>query len=59
MQSHIHCHLVIKVTRAQTPPSDEEMGLVELFRSTSQSSNPIGQYIIHNYMRRCPNNTLN
>ena len=37
---------------------------VELFRSTFQSSNPIGQYIIiHNYnyahMCRFPNNTLN
>jgi len=25
----------------------------DLFRSTFQSSNPIGQYIIHNYMRIC------
>ena len=36
---------------------------VDLSRSTFQSSNLIGQYIIHDYMRahmcRCPNNTLN
>jgi len=33
----------------------------ELFRSTFQSSNPIGQYIIHNYMHQpklTPNPTL-
>ena len=34
-------------------------GSADLYRSTFQSSNPIGQNIIHNYMRRCPNNTLN
>ena len=34
----------------------------DLSRSTFQSSNPIGQYILHKYnahMRHCPNNTLN
>jgi len=31
----------------------------DLSRSTFQSSNPIGPNIIHDYMRRCPNNTLN
>jgi len=40
--------------------------LVELFRSTFQSSNPIGQYNLlyiytqlYAHMCHCPNNTLN